>query len=332
MKNKEQLLYFFLQNKISLSQYDYKFMANLQTMIQNQNRVTSNQATLFDNLISKYKKQLTKHGLVKEELKLLPWKTMVVESTPEYTGATVSLIDDTISIRVPFNKQFISSFRNIKNNTFEWNKDNKTYTAKFNTNAFKIAYTVLPEYFPSVRYNQELQDILDELNKYASAVWYPTLRKINDSLVVVATNEVLGNLLQDINLEPTPKTFFKLSTMGITVDPELYADNTKLEFSANQVSEIEITELETAIRWMKEIGCQHVVIGRGLRTLLNQDSLTNMIEKYGMNSLGPMSYGSLPDGVSMLIQHTSNIDVRQAFQGKISKTVVIKDSRPVEVK
>ena len=57
MKNKEQLLYFFLQGKISLSQYDYKFMANLQTMIQNQNRVTSNQADLFDKLISKYKNE-----------------------------------------------------------------------------------------------------------------------------------------------------------------------------------------------------------------------------------------------------------------------------------
>ena len=157
MINKEQLLYFFLQGKISLSQYDYKFMANLLSMIQNQHRVTSNQATLFDNLISKYKKQLTKNGFDKDTLKALPWKTTVVESTPEYTGASVSLDDDTISIRVPFNKQFISAFRNVKNNTFDWNKDSKTYTAKFNTNAFKIAYTILPEFFHSVRYDQELQ-------------------------------------------------------------------------------------------------------------------------------------------------------------------------------
>ena len=68
MKNKEQLLYFFLQGKISLSQYDYKFMANLQTMIQRDHRVTTGQANLFDNLISKYKKQLTKCGLDKAEL------------------------------------------------------------------------------------------------------------------------------------------------------------------------------------------------------------------------------------------------------------------------
>ena len=54
MKNKEQLLYFFLQGKISLSQYDYKFMANLQSIIQNNMRVTSNQAELFGKLISKY--------------------------------------------------------------------------------------------------------------------------------------------------------------------------------------------------------------------------------------------------------------------------------------
>ena len=112
MKNKEQLLYFFLQGKISLSQYDYKFMANLLGMIQNKDRVTTNQAELFDHLISKYKKQLTKNGYDKDTLKVLPWKTMLVESTPEYTGATVYMLNDDIIISVPFNKGFISAFRN----------------------------------------------------------------------------------------------------------------------------------------------------------------------------------------------------------------------------
>jgi hypothetical protein len=62
------------------------------------------------------REQLTKNGYVKEELKSLPWKTLIVESTSEYTGALVSMIDDLLTIRVPFNKQFISQFR--KNHSF----------------------------------------------------------------------------------------------------------------------------------------------------------------------------------------------------------------------
>ena len=332
MINKEQLLYFFLQGKISLSQYDYKFMANLQTMIQNKNRVTSNQATLFDNLISKYKKQLTKNGYDKDVLKNLPWKTSIVESTPEYTGALVSLDDNTLVIRVPFNKPFITAFRNIKNNTFDWDKESKTYKAEFGTYALKIAYTALPTFFPSVRYDENLNSVIDELKKYEGLVWNPTLRRVGESLVVGAINETLASLIQNIDLSVDPKTLFKLSTMGISIDPKLYEDDPKLEFASNHAYETEITEVETAIRWMNELGCNNVIIGRGLRNVLNQDGLIHMIEKYGMVPMGPMNYGTLPPGVSMLIQHTSNIDIRQSFQGKISKTVVLRDSRPIEVK
>lgn len=331
MKNKEQLLYFFLQGKISLSQYDYKFMANLQTMIQNQNRVTSNQATLFDNLISKYKKQLTKNGLVKEELKALPWKTMIVESTSEYTGAAVSLMNDEIHIRVPFNKAFISEFRNISNNNFEWRKDTKMYVAPFCTTALKVANKTLPNFFKTVRYDNELQAILDELDQYKNLTWNPTLVKVNDQLVISAMNSVLGELIKDMKLSLDPKTLFELSQLHISIDQSLIEDS-KLKFAASTVYEAEITELETIISWMKNIGCENVIIGRGLRNVVSTDSLTPIIEKYGMNALGPISYGSLPTGVSMLIQHTSQVDARTMFGGNVSKTVVIRDSRPIEVK
>jgi len=332
MKNKEQLLYFFLQGKISLSQYDYKFMANLQTMITNNHRVTSNQAALFDNLISKYKKQLTKNGFVKEELKTLPWKTMVVESTPEYTGATVSLFDDSIVIKVPFNKTFISAFRSVKNNSFDWDRDTKMYRAAFSTTALKIANEQLPKYFGSVRFDDQLEKLLNEVNVYAAEVYNPTLRVINGRPVVAAINEVLYDLIKDMDLNIDGPTLFNLAMMGIDIDPAIYESDPRLEFASKHVYEIEIDRVETAISWMKSLGCENVVIGRGLRTHFNLDTLTGLITKYGMNSLGPLSYGSLPDGVNMLLQHTSAIDVRGAFAGQLSKTVVLRDSRPIEVK
>jgi hypothetical protein len=91
-------------------------------------------------------------------------------------------------------------------------------------------------------------------------------------------------------------------------------------------------QVEIVISWMKNLGCDNVIVGRGLRTHLNADELYELITKYGMKPFSPASFGKLPDGVNMLIQHTSSIDSRGAFAGQISKTVVLKDSRPIEVK
>jgi hypothetical protein len=120
--------------------------------------------------------------------------------------------------------------------------------------------------------------------------------------------------------------------MGITIDSKLYEASEKIKFAANSVYEVELSDVETAIGWMRNIGCENVVIGRGLRSTISQEHLASMITKYGMKPVGPLSYGNLPDGVSMLMQHTSNVDSRTPFTGQISKTVVLKDSRPIEVK
>lgn len=329
MKNKEQLLYFFLTGKISLSQYDYKFMANLQTMIQNLNRVTSNQAVLFDNLISKYKKQLAKQGLVKDELKALSWKTLVIDSTPEYTGAIVTIVNDKIHLRVPFNKSFINAFRQIEDNQFDWDKDLKIYTAPFNTISFKTATTFPKKHFSSMRLCTQAEQLLEDISKYESTYWRPTLTSVKGNLVIVAMNSILAEQLENIELETTPKSFFTLSRLGIDVDPALTSTD-KLKFAANLHHEVEITDIETVISWMKNIGCDNVVIGRGLR--VSGSTISELIEKYGMRPVGPMNFGTLPDGITMLMQHTSNIEIRSSFSGIISKIIVVKDSRPIEVK
>lgn len=331
MKNKEQLLYFFLQDKISLSQYDYKFMANLQTMIQNQNRVTSNQADLFDKLISKYKKQLTKNGLVKEELKVLPWKTMIVESTPEYTGASVKLVGDEITIKVPFNKAFISQFRAVKNNSFSWDNAEKLYRTKFSTLSLKVAHDNLPEYFQHVKYCSNLQPIFTELTHYQNLTWNPVAKKFNGRLLVGACNEVLGSMIKKSDLEITPQNLFKLVRMGIEIDPEVYLNDEKLRFASTDFYEADIDNCETIISWMKSIGCRNVMLGRGIRSVSWKQEIIDTIEKYGMTAYGPLNYSATTiTGITMMLQHVSSND--RMLVGPVNKTIVIKDSRPIEVK
>jgi hypothetical protein len=53
-----------------------------------------------------------------------------------------------------------------------------------------------------------------------------------------------------------------------------------------------------------------------------------------MQPLGLSQSSKLPDGVNMLIQHTSNpiIASSSIVTGQISKTVVLKNSQPIELK
>jgi hypothetical protein len=174
--------------------------------------------------------------------------------------------------------------------------------------------------------------LLSDISVYDAEVYNPTLYVISGNPMIVAINNVLGELTQNMDLKIDSTTLHKLTMMGIDIDPSVYQSNPKLEFASKRVYEIEMDQVEIVISWMKNLGCNNVIVGRGLRTHLNADELHELITKYGMKPFSPASFGKLPDGVNMLIQHTSSIDSRGAFAGQISKTVVLKDSRPIEVK
>lgn len=335
MKNKEQLLYFFLQGKISLSQYDYKFMANLQTMIQRDHRVTSNQAALFDNLISKYKKQLSKNGYDKAILKELPWKVDVVESTPEYTGANLRMSGDELVLKVPFNKTFISAFREIKHNTYEWDKDNKVYRSPFSTTALKIGITAPKKHFHSTRVCDEIQSILDSLKPY-DAIWNPTLVKMAGKLIVVAVNDRLGELINDIELTESPKTFHLLAKMGIAIHPDLL-DTDEKKFAAEYITQVDIEMINEVPKWIKNLGCDYILLGRGMGRYGVDSNLKAELEnacvKFNIQTMPTTADTTATECI--LIQHSSSIDsmfMHTSDKYEIGKCVIIRNSRPVEVK
>jgi hypothetical protein len=330
MKNKEHLLYFFLQAKISLSQYDYKFMANLQTILQNTNKVTTNQVRLFDMLIEKYKKQLSKNGLHSNELKELPWKNMVVDSSLEYTSAKLSVIDDHIIINVPFNKKFIDYFRRIGNNPFVWDRENRHYEAKFSTIALKIADVQVKSHFPSVIYSDELEQLLAEIKKYDAPIWNPTLKVINGKPIIAAINEILYEKLEDIKINTDAETLFRLHRLGITIDPTIYENNSFKKFASNYVYETEITGIEQAIEWASQIGAKTLVVGRGIKTILNITGLGNLLEKYNMTY---HREGELVSKDSVMLISASFVNRPNGYLGsRTAKIIVLKDSRAVNIK
>jgi hypothetical protein len=339
MDCKEHLLYFFTKGKISLSQYDHKFLANLQMILHRDKRVTTNQANLFDKLIGKYAKQLSKNGYNSEQLLVLPWKSLVVESTVEYTGARVSLENDTLVVKVPFNKNFIADFRDIPHNMFEWNREDKRYKSEFSTSALKILYYTLPKYFPSVTYCDTLNEIFSELTKFEAKYWEPTLTSINDRLTIVAVNYILGDLIKDIELDLNPKTIYKLSMLGIKVDPSLM-DNPKLNFAGNFEVEVDLDELATIAEWIKELGAP-VIYGRGLTTTARpiQLEVKKIFDTVGVYALHERDL-ALDTHVQtsnkfnpMVIQYYKHKnDVRFYNKNNISKYITITNKRPVDIK
>jgi hypothetical protein len=303
-------------------------MTNIQTIIHDRHRVTSNQAELFDKLISKYAKQLAKTGLVKDELKALPWKAIVVQSTPEYTGATVSLVGDDIILRTPFNKQFIAKFSEYRNDPFEWVREDKIYRAPCSTYALKILYNILPKYFSIVNYNEPFGTIISQLKSYEGLVWEPTLRSVQGRLILAPATPVIADLISDIDLVLDATTLYKLSQYSIAIDQSTIGDDPKLKFAAEYITEIDLDHFDYIIPWMEELGVEYIMMGRGL----NQDKdLRRELELKISQSKIKVVNSTIPHTkTSLLLVQAHGTLIRSVTE--IGKIVVLKNGRPIEVK
>jgi hypothetical protein len=175
-----------------------------------------------------------------------------------------------------------------------------------------------------------LTELLDQISEYANLVWNPTAVKFNDGLLLVACNEILGSIITNQNLEITPSNLFNLSKLGVRIDPMVYDNDEKLRFAASNFYETDINDFEKTISWMRNIGCDNVILGRGIRAVSWKEELTSTIEKYGMKVYGPLNISATTiTGITMMIQHVSAND--KMLAGPVNKTIVIKDSRPIEV-
>ena len=332
METKEQLLYFFLQGKLSLSQYDYKFLANLQIMVHRDRRVTSNQAELFDKLISKYNKQLVKNNVNTQKILTLPWDSEIIESTPEYTGAMVMIVEDEITIRVPFNKQFISAFRDINNNPYVWDKEHKVYRAAFGTVSLKIARTRLSKYFRTTKVCENIQKILDDLMQYeAATIWDPTLVSINGTLMIAACPSALWESIKDIDLNLDTQTLYQLSQAGVTIDPTLIENDALLNFASNRVPCVEISDMESIAPMIKKLGHTHVCYGRGLAYSKIGKELTQILRANDI-TIGTIAINSDEKNNKFMLITLNNQSSYAACYPNMTKTIILTDSRPLEIK
>ena len=256
LKTAEHIAHFMMAN-ISLSRFDKKFVESLQLLKQ----VTTNQVELFYKIIYKYRRQLSKHELDADKLIHLPWTIKVIESAPQYTDGHVSVEDNQIIFKCPYNKNFIDAFRKEDTNTFVWDKERKQYSTEYSTHSLKLLIHTANKFFKVVHYCNIVTDLLDTIKEYKDVkYWQPTLKCINGNLFIIATTEQLDEALGDMVLDTTPTTISKLVYYGVHIDESIYdVNDEKQTFISNRVYEMEVSDVLNIVPWLIEIECDYVV-------------------------------------------------------------------------
>jgi hypothetical protein len=318
-----------LSGHVHLSKKDYGFFNNLQYIIKNNNRVTSNQNKLFDKLLVKYQRQLKKLGNDLAQLQTLEWKTNLVNSADEFLRAQIQTTENEIYLKSPFDTKFVQAFRNVPDNPFLWNKEEKKYIAPYSTYALKVAYDLLNKYFAEISYCDTTKSLINSVKIFDNSVWTPTLKRINNRLYVIAINEHLYDAIKDIEFNDDPKTLMELSQYGIIVSDEILDDDSFKIFAGTYNVVSDLTTLDTLIEYLKLLDVEHVFTSRDI--IYNRqisDEIKARLSKAGM-SCSPVNSS---DHNGILFKSTSSYGVHINNHKRIYKTVFLLNSRPVEVR
>lgn len=322
---KEDVAKYMISGSLHLSKKDFGFFNNLQHLIKDKGQVTSNQAKLFDKLLMKYQRQFKKNGYDHQSFIDLPWKSNVVESKQEFLDAKIYIYNDQICIRSPFNNNFVSALRKQNLNFFTWDKTNKLYTADISTTSFKQAIDLVTKFYKSVKLCAELQSVLDSLHNYDSTNWNPTYVKNNDIYFIGSINQIIYDKILSLTLDDSPKTLFELSKLGVKVDDEIIKNDDFRRFAAEYKTVVDIQNLERMVDWILHLNFDYVYLSRDI---IFQKSISKEISKLFE---GKVLYGSnVPSEAENIIRLslTSNNSYRDVSN---SKTVLIRNSRPIEV-
>lgn len=320
-----------LKGHLHLSKKDYGFFNNLQYIIKDKQKVTSNQNKLFDKLIVKYQRQLKKLGHDINTLQGLTWNVDLVPTSKEYLTAQISIENDSIVFRSPFNTQFIQEFRKVDDNPYIWIKDTRYYKAPYSTYALKVLVDTVHKHYELVNYCDTVNELLTDVKQYENTIWEPTLKKVNGNYIIVGINKSLYEATKDIVLDNQPKTLQKLSTYGIKIDTTVSEGDPFLEFAGNFEYTINIDDLDKLCEWLEKLGLDKVVTNRVV--IYNRQVNTEIRNKLAERNLKILSNNDPSD--------TSVVLLRAGFMNtffvsydsyNVIKLINLVNTRPVQVR
>ena len=336
LTNNEQLIYFMLTN-LRLSRNDDRFLHNLEKFITTTKRVTSNQVSLVEKLITKYERQFVKHEIFIANLLLLPWNTRIVQTTEEYTSAHIGIVDNNIILKTPYNKLFINAFRSASKTCFVWDNTQKYYIGVLSTHSLKLAITITKKYFTAgIRYSDNVTKLLAQLEYYANVkYWTPTLVYVNGNYMIACSNQALDNALKHIELNTELTTLAELARHGVTIiDNVLITDEER--FAAAYNPKIELSNISDIVPWLKNIKCDCVFVsGIGLSNEMQfKNSFKHNLKQAGIQYSASKYYAKDPSNTT-----SYNFPVAVRFRLipdffeplRVAKVITIVNSKPINL-
>ena len=326
---REHLLHYMLSGHVHLSKKDYGFYNNLQYIIKNNNRVTTNQNKLFDKLLVKYQRQLKKLGHNLVELQTLSWKTNLVDSAEEFLRAQIHIVDNEIHLKSPFDTKFVQAFRNTPDNPYVWYKDQKKYVAPYSTHSLKIAHDLLNKYFTEVVYCNNTKNILNYVKQFEQTMWNPVLKNVNGRFYIGAINEYLYQAIKDIEFNDDPKTLMLLSQYGVMISDEIFNDESFKIFAGTYNVVSDLNTIDVLIEYFKLLDVEHVFTARDI--IYNKQISDEIKAKLTKASITYSPVNS-SDHEGVLLKSTSSYGMPINNTKRIHKIVHLLNSRPVEIR
>ena len=330
---KEELLYFMQCGMMRLSMNDLRFVHNMHMISCIRDKaLTSNQVKLFNLLTKKYKKQLDKHKITQGMIEHMPWATKIISSTPEFTNAHVTIENNQIYFRAPFNKHFLVGLRkdNLVN-TFVWNKDLKRYESPFSTHALKLIVSISQEHYKSITHCEVTNNLLNTVKQYDAPYWEPTLVPYNDRHIIAASNSFLDAAIKDVELSNDIKCLSQLTEHGVKIDSNIIGGNEKLKFASEYEPTIDFINFDLVGQWLHELGCTTVYYAGTARK--NFMYVTETVDRILSNlNIKLKIYSNTLDipksEYNVLLAYNTPTIINQQFR----KIIRMKNSTPITIK
>lgn len=326
--SKEDLLNYMRSGSIHISKKDYGFYNNLYYLVKDRRGITSNQSKLFDKLIVKYKRQLKNNGLDHNILLNTKWTTEVIETKPEFLEAWITLCDDILTVRCPFNSKFIKDIRNVEVVDFLWSKEDRVYKTEFSTIALKKAYEILQKHFTTIKFSEDITKLMNQLACYSSVkYWNPTYVKINKNYYIVATNQFVHKELSNISFDDSLATLNTLALAGVTIDNSVLGEDKSKRFASTFFSEFDIQEFYDVCKWLQLLKVDTVIASRDVihnKPLLQE--IKTKLKEHDINLVTDTNQ----NGKNKVLLRTFRYS--QTNLQDITKVILLLNSRPILLK
>ena len=147
----------------------------------------------------------------------------------------------------------------------EWHRDKRQYEIDYGPTTLKMLLSLSADHFTSIDYCSISKKIIDSLSEYESVkYWEPTLVYNNGYFYVAALNEVLYDIIKDIPLTNDLRMVADYVQYGIAISDSVIEhfstieDPLKINLAINFQSEFEIKDIDIAMTWLSELGCDGI--------------------------------------------------------------------------